>query len=185
MTQNIKQHLHNMYIGLVCVHWADKENVKMGTAKQKSLQQMQSYSQTLDKKNPVAQEITAHVNNMVRSVSKQIMIDTSSEMVLDKESAPKYKKFGEQQIALSKKQLNAMIERGQKSGTRDITFAKIKETKEKSEKQDMLAKQKAPQYRPSTTNVAEKGKKPAMTLQKLDQQELLKFLAQQQYQKAA
>lgn len=184
MTQNVKQQLHNMYIGLVFTYWSN-ENSQLGTAKQKSLQQMQSYSQTLDKKNPVTKEISSGVNEMVRAVSKQIMTDKSSTMVLDKSQAQQYKAFGEKQVAASKEQLNAVIERGKQSNSRDVTLAKIKENKEKSEKQDKITKQKAPQYRPLKSNVAENGGKPAMTLVKLDQQKLLQILAQRKYQNAA
>ena len=80
---NVKQHLDNMYIGLVFTYWS-KDSTKMGTAKQKALQQMQSFAQTIDAQNPVAHEIKSQVAILSKSVSKQIMTDKSSEMILNK-----------------------------------------------------------------------------------------------------
>jgi hypothetical protein len=176
----IKQQLHCMYIGLVFTYWSGN-NVKMGTAKQKALQQMQSFSQTIDKKNPVAQNITNQVNEMSRTVSKQIMTDASSEMVLDRKQAQQYKSFGERQVAASNKALQDII----KQGNQITTTEQIKKAKEKSQEQDMLNKQKAVQYRQTKTNVAEKGPKPLMSMEKLNQQKILQILTQQHWQNAA
>lgn len=118
MTQNenpdFNQNLANMYRGLVCINWVNKDT-KLGTAKYKALEQMQSYAQTLDKKNPIAARIDAQVKSMSRSVSKQIMTDKSSETVLPQEKAQKTKEFGEKSFNENKKMLDELIARSQKT----------------------------------------------------------------------
>ena len=180
---NLQQHLNNMYIGLVFTYWSDS-NTKMGTAKHKALQQMQSFSQTIDKNNSMSDMVKKQIGEMSRSVSKQIMTDKSSEFVLDKMFAPQYRAFGEQQVANSKKALNAMIEHAKESARPNITRGRLEELHYASEKQDMFAKRKAPQYRPLNTNVPAKAPIPKPQ-QKMVQETLIRILSQQNWQNAA
>ena len=130
-TSNLDQHLAEMYRGLVCINWANAQGTKLGTAKYKALEQMQSYAQTLDKKNPIAARIDTQVKSMSRSVSKQIMTDKSSETILPQEKAQKTKEFGEKLFNENKKALDELIARGQKG----VNFGHKKE------------KQKLPQHK--------------------------------------
>ena len=172
---NTREQLSNMYAGLVCIHWA-KDNTKMGTAKQKALMQMQSFSKTVDAKNPVARTIRSEINEMTKSVSKQIMTNKSSEMVLDKKQAAQYKSFGERQVADSKKALNNMIANANKSMGLEVSRDWIEKSRELSKKQDMASKKNAPQYRALNTNVAAKAPK---NVQQIDQQKLLQIMMMQ------
>jgi len=151
---NTKQQINNMYIGLVFTYWAEKDT-KLGTAKQKALMQMQSFSKTIDEKNPISREVLNNVRQMTASVSKQIMTDKSSEMVLDKSHAPQYKDFGMNQVTKSKQVLNQMIKSAQKDFSMEV-------------------KQNAAQYRPSNTNVA------ARAPQKMNQDTMMRILLQRQ-----
>lgn len=144
MTQNknpdFNQNLANMYRGLVCINWANKDT-KLGTAKYKALEQMQSYAQTLDKKNPIAAKIDTQVKSMSRSVSKQIMTDKSSEIVLPQDKAPKTKEFGEKLFNENKKMLDELIARGQKGVNFSQEQEKLDLPQKKSEKQNKAMKQ--------------------------------------------
>ena len=196
---DVKIYVQRMYVGFVYVHWAERENIKLGTAKQKSIQQIKSFSNTLDKSNPIAGEIKSNVQQMSRDVARQIMTDKSSEMTLDAAKLPQYRAFGERQVAAAKSALGAQMARGnvaqanagqnnmaQKSHTtKRLTISQVRDTQNKSRTQDMLAKQNAPQYRAHKTNVPAHGAKPATTLQKLDQKKLLQMFAYNKYQKAA
>lgn len=196
---DVKIYVQRMYVGFVYVHWAERENIKLGTAKQKSIQQIKSFSNTLDKSNPIAGEIKSNVQQMSRDVARQIMTDKSSEMTLDAAKLPQYRAFGEQQVAAAKSALGAQMARGnvtqanagqnnavQKSHTtKRPTISQVRDTQNKSRTQDMLAKQNAPQYHAHKTNVPAQGAKPATTLQKLDQKKLLQMFAYNKYQKAA
>ncbi len=196
---DVKIYVQRMYVGFVYVHWAERENIKLGTAKQKSIQQIKSFSNTLDKSNPIAGEIKSNVQQMSRDVARQIMTDKSSEMTLDAAKLPQYRAFGERQVAAAKSALGAQMARGnvaqanagqnnavQKSHTtKRPTISQVRDTQNKSRTQDMLAKQNAPQYRAHKTNVPAQGAKPATTLQKLDQKKLLQMFAYNKYQKAA
>ena len=212
---DVKIYVQRMYVGFVYVHWSERENIKLGTAKQKSIQQIKSFANTLDKSNPVAGDIKSSVQQISRDASRQIMTDTSSEMTLDAAKLPQYRAFGERQVAAAKSALGAQMARGnvaQKSAmpkkpeiaknaqqrpanvsqqTRPMRIAKrpsiaqVRDTQNASRTQDMLAKQNAPQYRAHKTNVPAQGAKPATTLQKLDQKKLLQRFAYNKYQKAA
>ena len=163
MTQT-KQYLHNMYVGFVFVNWSN-DNTKLGTAKQKALTQMQSFAKTIDKNNLKVRDVNGQIDEMSRSVSKQIMTDKSSEMVLDKKLAPQYRSFGERQIAQSKKALTDILQRTQK-------------------RQDAMVKKDAMQYRALKTNVPAKAPKP-IAEQKLDRDTMMRILMQRQMQNAA
>ena len=180
---NVKQQLHNMYIGLVFTYWAN-EDTKMGTAKQKALQQMHSYSKTINKQNPIAREINSNVADMNRAISKQIMTDKSSELVLDKNQAAQYKSFGTARVAQSKQELNKIIERANKSWHIDRTQKQIKAEDKLTQLQDVKAKQNASQYRALGTNVAAKAPKP-MEQKIMDQKTLMRILMQKRMQNVA
>lgn len=209
---DVKIYVQRMYVGFVYVHWSERENIKLGTAKQKSIQQIKSFANTLDKSNPVAGDIKSSVQQISRDASRQIMTDTSSEMTLDAAKLPQYRTFGERQVAAAKAALGAQMARGnmaQKSAmpkkpeiaknaqqrpgasarpmgiAKRPSIAQVRDTQNASRTQDMLAKQNAPQYRAHKTNVPAQGAKPATTLQKLDQKKLLQMFAYNKYQKAA
>jgi len=185
MTQNVKQQLNSMYVGFVFVYWGDDEkSCQLGTAKQKSLQQMQSFAKTIDKKNPVFDKIKSSVDEMARSVSKQIMTDKSSDMVLDNKQKQQYKQFGQNQVATSKKNLQSIIER-EHNPVHNNTLARQKEAVEKSKQQDMVAKRNAMQYRPTKTNEVSMGAKPSVTIERMDQRTLLQLLKERKMQNAA
>ena len=181
--KNLKQQLHNMYVGLVFTHWS-KEGTSLGTAKQKALQQMQNYSKTLDKNNPVAQQITANVNEMTRDISKQIMTNKSSNMVLDKNQASQYREFGKQQIEQSKKSLNDLVQRAKKFAPRNASREQLQEMEDVSKLQDMHAKKNASQYCANNTNESKNAPKPTAP-QKMDQQIFMRIMLYQRYQNAA
>lgn len=190
---NVKEQLNRMYVGFVCVYWSNGQT-KLGTAKQKSIQQIKSFANTIDKSGPVAAKIQSDVQQISRAVSRQIMTDKSSEMVLDKKQSAQYRAFGEKQIAAAKQALGVNMARGnmtlsnaaQKShATKSTLIAQIRDMQNKSRTQDMITKQNAPQYRAHKTNVPGKGAKPAVTLQKLDQQKWLQMFAYNRYQKTA
>lgn len=185
MTQNVKQQLNSMYVGFVFVYWGDDEkSCQLGTAKQKSLQQMQSFAKTIDKKNPVFDEIKSSVDEMTQSVSKQIMTDKSSNMVLDEKQKPQYREFGQKQVATNKKNLQSIIEREQ-NAVASNTVARQKEAIEQSKQQDMLAKRNAMQYRPTKTNEVSMDAKPSATIERMDQRTLLQLLKERKMQNAA
>ena len=172
---NVKMELHNMYTGLVYVYWANA-NVKLGTAKQKSLQQMQSYVNTLDKNNPATANITSTVKQMKQNVSKQIMTDKSSEMMLPPDKFKDYKNFGQTQASASKQNLAKIIKQ-----------SKTKDNNELAREQGMSQKQNTPQYRATKTNFAEKAPKQLspQTMSQQRQQQILAFIAKQHLQNAA
>lgn len=180
---NTRQQLHKMYVGLVYVYWSD-ENVKLGTAKHKSLQQMQSFSKTVDKQNPISREISNDVNKMRQAVSRQIMTDKSSDLVLDKKQAAQYKEFGERQVQSSKQELSKAIEQAQKSGKTFTDRNKIDAMEQASKQQSVAMKQKAAQYRASKTNAPEKAPRPVAP-HKLDQETLMRILQYQKTRNAA
>ena len=124
---NVKQQLHNMYIGFVYINWANKENTQLGTAKQKALQQMKTFAQTIENKSPVAHEIQSNVNDMSRIISRQIMTDKSSEFVLDKKQAGQYRAFGERQVTQSKQMLNSLVKQLQQSMPMDMAHNQQKQ----------------------------------------------------------
>ena len=174
---NVKQ----MYVGFVCVYWS-QDKMTLGRAKQKSLEQMRAYSNTIDKSNPVSNDVKSDVQNLSKSVSKQIMTSPSSEKVLDKKQSQKYRAFGEHQVATAKRALDAELNRGVVQRNQNV--AQIKNAAQKSQEQNMLARQKSMQYKPTKTNVAEKPTQPT-TLQRLDRDKLLEMFAYNKYQKAA
>ena len=176
---NVKQ----MYVGFVCIYWS-QDKMTLGRAKQKSLEQMRTYSNTIDKSNPVSNDVKSNVQNLSKSVSKQIMTSPSSEKVLDKKQSQKYRAFGEHQVATAKRALDAELNRGVAQRNQNQNVAQIKNAAQKSTEQNMLARQKSMQYKPTKTNVAEKPAQ-ATTLQRLDQKKLLEMFAYNKYQKAA
>ena len=209
---DVKIQINRMYVGFVYVHWSERANVKLGTAKHKSIQQIKSFANTLDKSNPMSAEINASAQQISRDVAHQIMTDASSEMTLDAAQLPQYRAFGEQQVAAAKAALGAQMAQAnmaQKTATskkpeiaktasqrpgsaarptgiaKHHSVAQIRDMQNQSRTQDMLAKQNASQYRATKTNVQEKGLRPAATLQKLDQKKLLQMFAYNKYQKAA
>lgn len=185
MTQNVKQQLNSMYVGFVFVYWGnDEKSCQLGTAKQKSLQQMQSFAKTVDNKKSISSRIKSYVDEMTQSVSKQIMTDESSNMVLDDKQKSQYKQFGQKQVATSKKNLQSIIEREQNSVPGN-TVARQKEAVEKSKQQDMLAKRNAMQYRPTKTNEVSMDAKPSVKPEKLDQRTVIQLLWGQKMQNAA
>lgn len=109
---DVKIQINRMYVGFVYVHWSERANVKLGTAKHKSIQQIKSFANTLDKSNPMSAEINASAQQISRDVARQIMTDTSSEMTLDVSKLPQYRAFGEQQVAAAKAALGAQMARG-------------------------------------------------------------------------
>ena len=114
--KKIKQHLHKMYVGLVFANWANGENVKLGTAKQKALEQLTAFAKTMEKdkqKNAVAFEIAQQVAELKKFVSKQIMGSASSELVLDKKVMPAYKAFGEKMMRDNMRSIREMFEHEQ------------------------------------------------------------------------
>ena len=180
---NVKQQMHNMYVGLVFTYWSGN-GVKLGTAKQKALQQMQSFAKTIDKNSTVSREINNVSATMSKSVSKQIMMDKSSEMLVDKAQAPKYKKFGENLVAQSKQSLNDMIKRAQKSLQIDTPRKQMQAIEKASGKQAVSMQQNAAQYRASKTNVPANAPKP-LAQHKLDQSTVIRLMWQRQMGKAA
>ena len=181
--KSVKQQLHNMYVGLVFTYWS-KEGTSLGTAKQKALQQMQSFSKTIDKKNPVAQQIAQNVNDMTRNVSKQIMTDKSSNIVLDKKQAPQYEAFGKRQVEQSKKTLNDIVKHAEKFAPRNASREQLQEMEDASKFQDMHAKKNASQYRANNTNESKNAPKPTAP-HKMDQQTFMRIILYQRYQNAA
>ncbi len=109
---DVKIQINRMYVGFVYVHWSERANVKLGTAKHKSIQQIKSFANTLDKSNPMSAEISASAQQISRDVARQIMTDASSEMTLDAAKLPQYRAFGEQQVAAAKAALGAQMARG-------------------------------------------------------------------------
>ena len=109
---DVKIQINRMYVGFVYVHWSERANVKLGTAKHKSIQQIKSFANTLDKSNPMSAEINASAQQISRDVARQIMTDASSEMTLDAAKLPQYRAFGEQQVAAAKQALGAQMARG-------------------------------------------------------------------------
>ncbi len=109
---DVKIQINRMYVGFVYVHWSERANVKLGTAKHKSIQQIKSFTNTLDKSNPMSAEINASAQQISRDVARQIMTDASSEMTLDAAKLPQYRAFGEQQVAAAKAALGAQMARG-------------------------------------------------------------------------
>lgn len=109
---DVKIQINRMYVGFVYVHWSERANVKLGTAKHKSIQQIKSFANTLDKSNPMSAEINASAQQISRDVARQIMTDASSEMTLDAAKLPQYRAFGEQQVAAAKAALGAQMARG-------------------------------------------------------------------------
>ncbi len=188
MTQNktpgLNQNLVEMYRGLVFINWANGTDTKLGAAKYKALVQMQTYAKTIDKNNPVADNINLQMQNMSKSVSKQIMTEKSSNAVLEKSRAPKYKEFGEQLFNHNKKMLDEIIGRGQKSANMNKARAKLDLIKNASGRQDMSMKQNAPQYRATKTNVAQNAPKP-LTPHKLSQNEIMQYLWKKQRENVA
>jgi hypothetical protein len=145
---------------------------------------MQSFSKTIDEKNPMAQEITNRVAKMSQSVSKQIMTDKSSEMVLDEKLAKKYKSFGERQVEQSKERLNNMIQRAKKSAHLDMTPEQIKAKEAATKEQDMHAKRNADPYRALQTNAPKNAPRPVAP-QKLTQEMMIQLFMQQRLRGAA
>ena len=169
---DVKIQINRMYVGFVYVHWSERANVKLGTAKHKSIQQIKSFANTLDKSNPMSAEINASAQQISRDVARQIMTDASSEMTLD--AAKLAQKTASQRPGSVARPAGI---------AKHSSVAQIRDMQNKSRAQDMLAKQNASQYRATKTNVPEKGLRPAATLQKLDQ--LLQMFAYNKYQKAA
>ena len=180
---NVKQQMHNMYVGLVFTYWSD-DGVKLGTAKQKALQQMQSFAKTIGKNSPVSREISDISAEMSKSISKQIMMDKSSELVVDKAQAPKYKKFGENLVTTSKQALNDMIKRAQKSLQIDTPRKQMQAIEKTSNKQAESMQQNAAPYRALKTNVPSNAPKP-LAQHKLDQSTVIRLMWQRQMGKAA
>lgn len=212
---NIQKTLNRMYVGFVYVHWSDGENTKLGTAKQKSIQQMKSFAETLDKSNPMTNTVKANIQKMSQDVSRQIMTDKSSEMVLDKKHSQEYKKLGEKQVAESKQELMQemarvkQVQRPQQNlqtqqlqrprapqnseqkqrlqfrANQNQSVAKIKDMQKQSNDQNMQARKVGAPYRATNTNAPEKGSQQVATLHKLDQKKLLEMFAYKRYQKTA
>ena len=189
MTQNktsaLNKNLVEMYRGLVFINWANSKDTKLGTAKHRALVQMQTYAKTIDKNNPVADNVNLQVQNMTKSVSKQIITDQSSELVLQQDKAPKYKEFGERLVNDSKSVLDKIMGRGQKSANMNKAREKLDLIQKATDKQDMSMKQKAPQYRALKTNVAVQAPKPLTPQHKLTQNEIMQYLWKQRKQNAA
>lgn len=106
MTQNkspmMQQNLMMMYMGLVFRNWADGKGTKLGTAKQKALQQLDSYAkafqQNKENNNAKVKELTQQIAMLKKSVSKQIMESKDSEFVMDEKKKPKFLLRGEQMV---------------------------------------------------------------------------------------
>ncbi len=97
--QNIKTQIELMYKGLTLVNWA-KRGTKLGTAKLKALEQVETFAQTLDdnkkqnNNNAVVAEISRTVAELKKKISKQIMESKTSEMTVPEKLAEKYKEHG-------------------------------------------------------------------------------------------
>ena len=107
--QNIKTQIELMYKGLTLVNWA-KHGTKLGTAKLKALEQVETFAKTLmnDSKtnneklpnvnqgnnNAVVNEIARVVSELKKKISKQIMESKTSEMTVPEKLAEKYKEHG-------------------------------------------------------------------------------------------
>ena len=127
--KKIKQNLHKMYIGLVFANWASRENTKLGTAKQKALEQIESFVKTMSdekQKNAVAYEIAQQFAQLKKFASKQIMQSSTSELTLDKDVLSPYKAFGEKMTHDNMRTLREMFKQEQE---------KVKENNNTVEKQ--------------------------------------------------
>lgn len=97
--QNIKTQIELMYKGLTLVNWA-KHGTKLGTAKLKALEQVETFAKTLDdnkkqnNNNAVVAEISRTVAELKKKISKQIMESKTSEMTVPEKLAEKYKEHG-------------------------------------------------------------------------------------------
>ena len=182
MTNDVKLQVFNMYCGLMGVYWADAGTMQ-GTAKYKSLQHMKTYAKTLDKQNPIAQEIQKYLAQMARSESEKMMNDPNSNLVLDKDSRKQYKDSGEKQAAQAKAKLTYMIEQGRVKG-QSMDSTKNMRLQDKAREQDTRAKAQAPQYRANKTNVADKPQS-NVGVQQMNQETLVRMLTLRLYQRAA
>ncbi len=127
--KKIKQNLHKMYVGLVFANWASCENTKLGTAKQKALEQIESFVKTMSddkQKNAVAYEIAQQFAQLKKFASKQIMQSSTSELTLDKDVLSPYKAFGEKMTHDNMRTLREMFKQEQE---------KVKENNNTVEKQ--------------------------------------------------
>lgn len=127
--KKIKQNLHKMYVGLVFANWASRENTKLGTAKQKALEQIESFVKTMSddkQKNAVAYEIAQQFAQLKKFASKQIMQSSTSELTLDKDVLSPYRAFGEKMTHDNMRTLREMFKQEQE---------KVKENNNTVEKQ--------------------------------------------------
>lgn len=121
--QAIKQQIGMMYNGLVLANWANA-GTKLGTAKYKALEQLESFAKTLqqtgktdgaksatianDNNNAVVNEVARIVSILKKKISEQIMTSKSSEQILSPKLAQKYKMHGEQLATISMRELRKM-----------------------------------------------------------------------------
>lgn len=121
----IKQQIDLMYKGLVLTNWA-KTGTKLGTAKFKALEQLETFAKTLqgtvktpgnnlanqhtnqNNNNAVVNEVARAVSILKKKISEQIMKSKSSEQVLSPTLAPKYKPHGEKLAQTAMQELRKM-----------------------------------------------------------------------------
>lgn len=120
----IQTQLKLMYQGLTLANWA-KQGTKLGTAKLKALEQIETFAKTLmnDSKtnneklpnvnqgnnNAVVNEIARVVSELKKKISKHIMESKTSEMTAPEKLAQKYKQDGESLAGLSIQQLRELV----------------------------------------------------------------------------
>ena len=111
----LKSKLHLMYMGLVLANWA-QPNTKLGTAKLKALEQMETFAKTLGhykKNSAVAHEVTQMVAKLKKAVSEQIMKDKTSEIKLPQKFANGYKVMGEKLAQQNMQKLREYVKKDQ------------------------------------------------------------------------
>ncbi len=109
----IQTQLKLMYQGLTLANWA-KQGTKLGTAKLKALEQIETFAKTLgntpqNNNNAVVAEISRIVTEFKKKISKNIMESKTSEMTVPEKLAQKYKQDGESLAGLSIQQLRELV----------------------------------------------------------------------------
>lgn len=114
----IQTQLKLMYQGLTLANWA-KQGTKLGTAKLKALEQIETFAKTLgdtkpgntpqNNNNAVVAEISRVVAEFKKKISKNIMESKTSEMTVPEKLAQKYKQDGESLAGLSIQQLRELV----------------------------------------------------------------------------
>ena len=106
--EQIKKYLQKMYVGFVFVNWANGSDTKLGTAKQKALQHLDSFTKTLGN-GLVSEEIRRLVQKLKKFVSKQIMTSPHSELILSKDIVEQCRSLGENWLQDNMTKLRNMV----------------------------------------------------------------------------